>query len=97
LKPLSMVAFAADIHDKNSDADNPSLYKEWRFKYRVQSANGVFQKGFAPATQYFLVLQGRGNACTQAADFTDWRLEITGRQASYAFYGKLNSGKNAPR
>lgn len=90
-KPISMVAFMADIHDQKEGAGETSVYKEWRFKYRVQSGTGIFQTGFAPATEYFLVLQGRGNGCTQAEDFTHWRLEITGKKASYAFFGELKS------
>lgn len=96
-KPISMVAFIADLHDSKDNELNISLYKEWRFKYRVQSGTGIFQKGIAPATEYFLVLQGRGNACTQAEDFTHWHLEITGKKADYAFYGKLSSSKIASK
>jgi hypothetical protein len=89
-KPLSMVDYAVDVRDgKQGGAGGPLLYKEWRFKYKLQSANGIFAKGFAPATEYFLVLQGRGNTCTQASDFTDWRLEVTGKRATYAFFGKV--------
>jgi hypothetical protein len=94
--PTTAVAFAADIHDgKQGGAGGPLLYKEWRFKYKVQSGTGIFQMGIAPATEYFLVFQGRGNVCTQAEDFTHWRLEINGRKANYAFYGELSSGKRA--
>lgn len=89
-KPVSMVAFAADIHDGDGTSE-VVLYKEWRFKYRVQSGTGIFQSGIAPATEYFLVLQGRGNNCTQAEDFRNWRLEITGKKANYAFFGELKS------
>lgn len=89
-KPISMVAFMADIPNGKTEGE-VSLYKEWRFKYRVQSGTGIFQKGIAPATEYFLVLQGKGNVCTQAEDFTHWRLEVTGRRASYAFFGELKS------
>lgn len=94
--PTSMVAFAADIHDRPDDdapASEPRLYKEWRFKSKVESGTGIFQKGVAPAavTEYFLVLQGRGNVCAQAENFTDWRLEITGKNARYAFFGKLKA------
>ena len=91
LKPISMVDFEADLHESANGGNGPVLYKEWRFKYRVQSGTGIFQNGIAPATEYFLVLQGRGNNCTQAEDFTHWRLEITGKKASYAFFGKLNA------
>ncbi|MBA2494635.1 MAG: hypothetical protein H0V31_08070 [Acidobacteria bacterium] len=92
IKPVSMVAYLADIHDgKEGGGGGPLLYKEWRFKYKVQSGTGIFQKGIAPAAEYFLVLQGRGNVCTQAEDFTHWRLEITGKKADYAFFGELNA------
>jgi len=91
LKPTSMVDFKADLHDGANGGNGPVLYKEWRFKYSVQSGTGIFQKGIAPATEYFLVLQGRGNNCTQAQDFTHWRLEITGKKASYAFFGQLKT------
>lgn len=90
-KPVSMVAFFADLHDGADAGLGVKLYKEWRFKYRVQSASGIFQKGNAPATEYFLVLQGRGNFCTQAEDFTHWRLEVTGKKASFAFFGELKT------
>ncbi|MEZ5426087.1 MAG: hypothetical protein R2747_07480 [Pyrinomonadaceae bacterium] len=86
--PSTMVAFAADIHDgQTGGGGGPLLYKEWRFKNRVSEATGIFQKGMAPKTEYFLVLQGRGNVCTSAEDFTNWRLEITGKKANYAFFG----------
>lgn len=88
-KPTTMVSFMADLYDTEDTGLGVRLYKEWRFKYRLQNATGIFNSGNAPATEYFLVLQGRGNACTQAEDFTHWRLEITGRKADYAFYGKL--------
>ncbi len=89
-KPVSMVAFMADIHDNGAGSETV-LYKEWRFKYRVQSGTGIFQSGIAPATEYFLVLQGRGNVCTNAEDFKNWRLEITGKRADYAFFGDLKT------
>lgn len=89
-KPVSMVQFMADIHDNGAGSET-ALYKEWRFKYRVQSGTGIFKNGIAPATEYFLVLQGRGNVCTNAEDFKNWRLEINGKRASYAFFGDLKS------
>lgn len=89
MKPVSMVEYMADLHDSKDEGLGVTVYKEWRFKYKVQNGTGIFQKGIAPATEYFLVLQGRGNGCTQAEDFTHWRLEITGKNANYAFFGKL--------
>jgi hypothetical protein len=97
--PAQMVQFKVDIHDgETSGGGGPLLYKEWRFKGVVQSGNGFFQAGIAQPTTYFLVLQGRGNGCDNAEDFTAWRLEIDGRKAKYAFFGKLNAGytENTP-
>ena len=92
--PAQMVQFKADIHDgKTSGGGGPLLYKEWRYKGVVQTGSGFFQAGIVKPTSYFLVLQGRGNSCDTAADFTAWRLEIEGRKARYAFFGKLSSGQ----
>ena len=94
--PNKMLDFKADIHDgKDTGAGGPLLYKEWRFKHKVKSGTGVFQNGIKGKTEYFLVLQGRGNVCTSAADFTHWRLEVTGKKANYAFYGSFNSKNTA--
>lgn len=87
--PLSMVSFMVDTREKKEG--DPILYKEMRFKYRVASGTGIFKNGIAPGTEYFLVLQGHGNYCTDASSFTDWRIEVTGKKASYALYGELDN------
>ena len=93
--PSQMVQYKVDIHDgRTSGGGGPLLYKEWRYIGVVQSGNGFFQAGIVKPTTYFLVLQGRGNGCDNAEDFTSWRLEIEGRKAGYAFFGKLSSGKD---
>ncbi len=90
--PDSMIDFKADIHDgKKGGAGGPLLYKEWRLKYKVRNGTGFFENGIKGKTEYFLVLQGRGNVCTSAEDFTNWRLEISGKNANYAFFGKLKA------
>ncbi len=86
--PAQMLSFKADIHDTTEGEVN--LYKEWRFKGTVGSGNGFFKAGILKPTTYFLVLQGRGNNCDNAEDFKHWRLEITGKNADYAFFGKMN-------
>jgi hypothetical protein len=87
--PAKMLSYTADIHDgRTSPGGGPLLYKEWRFEGQAQGT-GFFRDGIAPPTKYFLVLQGRGNGCQSAEDFTHWRLKITGRKADYAFYGQL--------
>jgi hypothetical protein len=87
--PSKMLSYVADIHDgQTASGGGPLLYKEWRFEGPV-TGTGLFKSGIARATKYFLVLQGRGNRCDNAADFTHWRLELNGRKARYAFYGEL--------
>jgi hypothetical protein len=87
--PAKMLSYSADIHDgQTSGGGGPLLYKEWRFEGPV-NGTGFFQAGIIAPTRYFLVLQGRGNGCQNAEDFTHWRLEIKGRKADYAFYGEL--------
>lgn len=91
-KPVSMVEFMVDQTPlAGESAGEPVLYKEWRFKYNVSGGNGFFQSGIAPKTEYFLVLQGKGNVCTSADQFENWRLQVTGAKAAYAFFGKLSA------
>lgn len=87
--PAKMLSYAADIRDgRTSPGGGPLLYKEWRFEGQA-GGTGFFRAGIVGPTKYFLVLQGRGNGCQDAGDFTHWRLQITGRKAEYAFYGQL--------
>lgn len=88
LLPIKIENFKTDIHD--SQAGEVILYKEMRFKGTVQSGTGFFSGGLQKPATYFLVLQGRGNNCDNADDFKNWRLEITGSNASYTFWGTLN-------
>lgn len=85
MKSATMVDYRTDTYNEGE----PVLYKELRFKSKVTGGTGIFKTGIAPATEYFLVLQGKGNNCMNAEDFTHWRLEITGKKADYAFFGKL--------
>lgn len=87
--PTQMVQFAFDTRENEGTAE-PILHKEWRFKGTVRSGNGFFAPGIVRPTTYFLVLQGRGNNCNNSEDFKYWRLEINGRRASYAFFGKMS-------
>lgn len=91
--PEKMLSFAADIHDgKLSAGGGPLLYKEWRFEGQA-SGTGIFKPGIAGQVKYFFVLQGRGNACDNAEDFTNWRLEIRGDKAKYAFHGRMGKAR----
>lgn len=89
--PAQMLTFKVDIHDGKGGGGGPLLYKEFRFKGNVRSGSGFFQKGIVKPTTYFLVFKGRGNGCDNSEDFTHWYLEISGKNAQYKFFGKLNS------
>lgn len=95
--PNNITVFEADIHDGQTSAGGgPLLYKEWRLT-GAASGTGVFRKGNTAQMKYKLVFQGRGNACTSAEMFNNWKLQIFGPRASYSFYGKLKqlaSAKN---
>jgi hypothetical protein len=86
--PKTMVKYKVDRHD-NEPGTETSLYKEFRVKGTVASGKGFFSRDVVRPTSYFLVFQGRGNGCDSSADFTHWRLELSGPKAEYAFYGKL--------
>ena len=88
--PRVATSFGADLHDAPEGSAGPILYKEWRFK-GVASGSGFFKKGIAPGTKFSLILQGRGNNCLSSTDFKNWRLDITGPRALYAFYGDLKN------
>jgi hypothetical protein len=89
LLPEKVLFYNVDIHDgRRSAGGGPLLYKEWRFEGRV-NGTGLFKAGITGSTKYFFVLQGRGNGCNNAEDFGNWRLEVTGENAKYAFFGKL--------
>lgn len=90
--PSTVSTFKADIHDGSDKGLGPLLYKEFRFKGTVAAGSGFLGSSIATKTTYFLVFQGRGLACDEVSDFRAWNLEITGRKASYQFYGKLASG-----
>lgn len=87
--PASIGEFAADIGDGQTSAGGgPLLYKEWRLTGAV-TGTGIFKQGITPQTRFRLVLQGRGNGCTDAEVFNAWKLQIFGPRTSYSFHGKF--------
>lgn len=87
--PDKMWNHSADIHDgRLSPGGGPLLYKEWRLEGELKG-NGIFKNGTTAPAKYVMVLQGRGNGCDSAGDFGNWRLQVRGENAKYAFYGKL--------
>jgi hypothetical protein len=89
--PTQMLTYKVDQHDSDSGGNGPILYKEF-FKGSIGSGTGFLRSSLVRPSTYFLVFQGRGNGCDNASDFTHWRLEIDGKNASYAFFGKLSTG-----
>ena len=79
------------IPDNTSTAPDVTLYKEWIFNGTVRSGTGFFRRDIAQPTKYTLIFQGQGNNCDNAEDFKNWRLEIKGAKADYAFFGKMKA------
>lgn len=90
-RPAKMTIFKVDTHENDAAGGEAMLYKEFQFNGTVGSGSGIFRSSIVRPTTYSLVFQGRGNECDNAADFTHWRLEVSGTKASYAFFGKLGS------
>lgn len=87
--PARIWHHSADIHDRKlSPGGGPLLYKEWRFEGDA-TGTGMFKDGTSSPAKYTLILQGRGNACDNAEDFSNWRLQVEGDKARFALYGKL--------
>jgi hypothetical protein len=95
--PVQMLHFSVDIHDGSDQGLGPLLYKELRFKGNVSSGTGFFKSSIVKPASYFLVFQGRGRGCDEAGNYSHWRLEITGKNADYAFFGKLSSGNSTEK
>ncbi len=87
-RPQRIVEFGVDQNPVEEDR-SVTLYKELRIKYRVQSATGFLKDSIDAETTFNLVLQGRGNRCLNASDFSTYILQINGNKADYSFFGKL--------
>jgi phage-related protein len=87
--PKMIEELAVDTRDPKAQTGNgPLLYKELRLRMPV-AGTGVFEPGNAVGTTARLVLQGRGNMCVAAEDFTHWSLAVGGPRARYQFFGTL--------
>jgi hypothetical protein len=86
--PARAVYFGADLHESEPGGTGPVLYKEWRLSGTAQ-VTGVLGKGINGAARFRLILQGRGKGCTEAEDFRNWTLHVSGGRVSYQFYGAL--------
>jgi hypothetical protein len=87
--PAKLESFFVDIHDgQQAGGNGPLLYKEWRVGAAL-TATGIFKPGMTGGPTVRLVLQGRGNSCTQAEQFSWWTLVVSGPKAQYELYGSL--------
>ena len=86
-RPAKITTRKIDLHEAKEG--DPILYKEFAFEGTVGSGSGIFKGGIVRSTKYTLIFQGRGNMCDNAEDFTDWRLQVAGAKADYAFFGKM--------
>ncbi len=93
--PKEFEVFGVDLRDSEND-EQIEIYKEWRFKGKLRNVEGIFEDS-SKKSDYFLVFQGRGNACTSAKDFKSWRLEIDGKDTKFAFYGDLSTKNETPK
>ena len=95
-RPTLLTSRKIHIPDNTSAEANVVLYKEWTFNGTVRTGTGFFRRDIAKPTKSTLIFQGHGNNCDNAEDFTNWRLEVTGSRADYAFFGKMKVAASAP-
>ena len=75
-------------HGEREGGLGPALYKEWRLTAPA-AGTGIFAPGVGRGQLVTLILQGHGNSCASAADFTHWTLVVSGPAAEYHLFGHL--------
>ncbi len=90
--PAMMTVRKIDIHDSQDTGLGVTLYKEYTFNGKVARGTGIFRAA-TKTTNYTLIFQGRGNACDDASNFTNWRLELKGPRVDFAAFGKTKPGR----
>ena len=91
-RPKTVSVFEVDPRDRPDKGHGPTLYKEWKLSAPA-AGSGVFQPGIAPRQLLTLILQGGGNSCTSANDFSHWTLVMQGPKANYTLFGDLVTTK----
>lgn len=94
-RPRTVAVFEVDPRDRPVIPDKgqgPRLYKEWKLSAPAV-ATGVFRPGVGPRQILTLIIQGGGNSCTSAADFSHWTLVMQGPKANFALFGDLMTTK----
>lgn len=90
--PRTISIFSVDPRPQSEGPRGPALYKEWRLTSPA-AGTGIFTPGIRAGQNLTLVLQGSGNNCTSANDFSHWMLVMDGPKAKYHFFGGLTSGR----
>ena len=90
--PKTVSVFEVDPRDRPDRGQGPTLYKEWKLSAPA-AGSGVFRPGIAPRQLLTLILQGGGNSCTSAIDFSHWTLVMRGPKANYTLFGDLVTTK----
>lgn len=91
-RPDTISIFEVDPRDRPDRGQGPTLYKEWKLSAPA-AGSGVFRPGIAPRQILTLILQGGGNSCTSAIDFSHWTLVMQGPKGNYTFFGDLVTTK----
>ena len=91
-RPNSVGVFEVDPRRGPDSGQGPALYKEWKLSGPA-AATGVFEPGGGARQVLTLILQGRGNSCTDAGDFSHWTLVMQGPKANYTLFGDLVTSK----
>jgi hypothetical protein len=86
--PKTISVFEVDPRDSPDQGTGPVLYKEWKLTGEV-TGTGAFSAANGVKQSLTLVLQGRGNSCTSAVDFTHWTLVMEGPKGRYSLFGEL--------
>lgn len=86
--PNKISIFEVDPRDSPDRGTGPVLYKEWKLTGEV-TGTGAFSGTNSAKQLLTLILQGRGNSCTGAADFTHWTLVTEGPKGTYSLFGDL--------
>jgi hypothetical protein len=84
--PSSVSMFEVDPRDGQQDGAGVRLYKEWKLSSKMDGT-GIFATGNGNQQFLTLILQGRGNHCS---NFTHWTLVVNGPVANYLLFGSLS-------
>lgn len=86
--PDKAAFYEIDTRDEPDNGLGPAIYKEWKFTAEPKGT-GDFAAATGTGQNLTLILQGRGNNCVTAEDFTHWTLVMEGTKGGYMLFGDL--------